>query len=123
MRHDAEGNARAVSAAIEARAVLAVLAAPPPDAEEARWLNCPACGVKSEVSELVKLPPPDAGLVHPVSVEDRLRHAWETGFRLAVAYGDNHAHWDGEQRERQWRYFLDAYPLPAHPTETPNGKD
>lgn len=81
----------------------------------------------------VAAPPPDAGLVALVAalqesygqsggaeqMEERLRHAWETGFRLAVAYGDNHAHWDGEQRERQWRYFLDAYPLPARPTETP----
>ncbi len=50
------------------------------------------------------------GLYRP-KLEARLRHAWDTGFRLAVAYGDNHAHLDGEQRERQWRYFVRAYPV------------
>jgi hypothetical protein len=32
----------------------------------------------------------------------RLREAWEAGFRLAVEYGDNWIHFDGEQKERQW---------------------
>lgn len=34
---------------------------------------------------------------------DALRFAWESGFRLARAYGDNHAHFQGEQKERQWQ--------------------
>lgn len=55
--------------------------------------------------------PPRA--LYVVPLEERLRHAWECGFRLAVAYGDNHHHWDGEQRERRWRDFVAAYPLPA----------
>jgi len=53
-----------------------------------------------------------------VPLEERLRHAWETGFRLAVAYGDNYAHWDGEQRERQWQDFLSAHPM-ADPAPAP----
>ena len=40
-----------------------------------------------------------------------LRDAWVMGFKLAVEYGDNYAHFDGEQKERQWakaRGFLDT---------------
>jgi hypothetical protein len=36
------------------------------------------------------------------------REAWEAGFRLCRSYGDNHAHFDGEQKERQWDAFLAA---------------
>lgn len=37
-----------------------------------------------------------------------LRHAWEQGFKLAVGYADNHFHFAGEQKERQWQKFLAA---------------
>ncbi len=35
-----------------------------------------------------------------------LRRAWEAGFKLCRGYGDNHAHFYGEQKERQWGYFI-----------------
>lgn len=34
------------------------------------------------------------------------RAAWEAGFKLAVSYGDNWIHFDGEQKERQWVKFI-----------------
>lgn len=39
-------------------------------------------------------------------VEAELREAWEAGFRLCRSYGDNCAHFDGEQKERQWQAYL-----------------
>jgi hypothetical protein len=36
------------------------------------------------------------------------RPAWEAGFRLCRSYGDNHAHFDGAQKEAQWLTFLQA---------------
>ena len=50
-----------------------------------------------------------AGFVRGRALEparDSLRAAWEAGFRLCRSYGDNHAHFDGEQKERQWRAYL-----------------
>lgn len=42
------------------------------------------------------------------------RQAWEAGFTLAVGYGDNHVHFQGEQKERQWQRLLKEYAaLPA----------
>jgi hypothetical protein len=38
----------------------------------------------------------------------QLRAAWEMGFALCRQYGDNHAHFDGEQKERQWKKALAA---------------
>lgn len=37
--------------------------------------------------------------------EQQLREAWEEGFRLCRGYGDNHAHFAGEQKEQQWQSF------------------
>lgn len=36
----------------------------------------------------------------------RERQAWEAGFQLCRSYGDNHAHFDGEQKEARWRRYL-----------------
>lgn len=36
-----------------------------------------------------------------------LRAAWEKGFRLCRAYGDNHFHFADEQKERQWKKALE----------------
>lgn len=36
-----------------------------------------------------------------------LRSAWEEGFRLCRSYGDNHAYFEGDQKERQWRDCLE----------------
>lgn len=43
------------------------------------------------------------------AVEIRQRIAWEAGFKLAVAYGDNHVHCEGEQKEKQWSKFIALY--------------
>jgi hypothetical protein len=47
-----------------------------------------------------------SGAASPASLsaytESDLRAAWEAGFRLCRSYGDNHAHWRDEQRERCW---------------------
>lgn len=43
------------------------------------------------------------------------RRAWEAGFRLAVVYGDNHIHFDGEQKEKQWARYLAAHARLAAP--------
>lgn len=53
-----------------------------------------------------------------------LRHAWEAGFRLCRSYGDNHHHFDGEQKERRWRDYIKGLAAPAPvaaptPPETP----
>ena len=37
-----------------------------------------------------------------------IREAWEAGFKLCRSYGDNHWHWDGEQKEQRWREYLDG---------------
>lgn len=37
-----------------------------------------------------------------------LRKAWEAGFALCRRYGDNHVHFEGEQKERQWKRFLEG---------------
>ena len=42
-----------------------------------------------------------------------LRHAWEAGFRLCRSYGDNHHHFDGEQKERRWRDYANGLAAPA----------
>ena len=42
-----------------------------------------------------------------------LRHAWEAGFRLCRSYGDNHHHFDGEQKERKWRDYIEGLAAPA----------
>lgn len=43
-----------------------------------------------------------------------LRRAWEAGFELCLGYGDNHAYFDGEQKERQWRkYLTESAPVAA----------
>lgn len=39
-------------------------------------------------------------------VDTDLRAAWEAGFALCRSYGDNHAHFDGEQKERHWLAYL-----------------
>ncbi len=74
------------------------------------------CAVADEYFAALPSAPPD--LV-------ALRHAWEAGFRLCRNYGDNHHHWDGEQREQRWRGYLasvDAVWSPAPPVaETPYG--
>lgn len=54
----------------------------------------------------------------------RLRHAWETGFKLCASYGDNRAHFTGDQADRQWlkvRDQLRAAPdgLPGWNVATP----
>jgi len=36
----------------------------------------------------------------------KLRLAWEAGFQLCRGYADNHQHFQGEQKERQWQEFL-----------------
>lgn len=41
-------------------------------------------------------------------IELAMRKAWEDGFRLCRTYGDNHHHWDGEQRELCWKGFLES---------------
>ena len=38
----------------------------------------------------------------------RCKEAWEAGFRLCRAYGDNHIHFEGEQKARHWRRFLEG---------------
>lgn len=37
-----------------------------------------------------------------------LRDAWEKGFALCRGYGDNHAHFDGDQKESQWKRYLES---------------
>lgn len=39
-------------------------------------------------------------------LQTQLRAAWEEGFRLCRSYGDNHAHFQGDQKERQWKCAL-----------------
>lgn len=40
--------------------------------------------------------------------EKRTREAWEAGFRLCRAYGDNHIHFQGEQKESAWKRFNES---------------
>lgn len=42
------------------------------------------------------------------NLEAMVRNAWEAGFSLAVNYGDNHIHCQGDQRERQWKAYWNA---------------
>ena len=39
--------------------------------------------------------------------EKKLRNAWEHGIKIARSYGDNICHFEGEQKEAQWRKFLE----------------
>jgi hypothetical protein len=41
-------------------------------------------------------------------LEAKARAAWEAGFSLAINYGDNYVHCQGEQRERQWKAHWDS---------------
>ena len=34
------------------------------------------------------------------------RQAWEAGFILCRNYGDNHAHFEGAQKERLWTNYI-----------------
>ena len=45
--------------------------------------------------------------------ETALRSAWDAGFALCRAYGNNHAHFAGEQKERQWQKALAALNQPS----------
>ena len=51
------------------------------------------------------------------NLEAMVRNAWEAGFSLAVNYGDNHIHCQGDQRERQWKVYWNA----ARSLATPSG--
>ncbi|HEX3058086.1 MAG TPA: hypothetical protein VHP62_01920 [Usitatibacter sp.] len=52
----------------------------------------------------------DREMAYREELEMRVREAWEAGFALCRSYGDNHAHFEGEQKERKWRLFLDQRP-------------
>lgn len=39
---------------------------------------------------------------------DNLRAAWEAGFALCASYGDNKHHFRGEQKENNWKKFLET---------------
>jgi hypothetical protein len=54
-------------------------------------------------------------------IEPDIRHAWEAGFRLCRAYGDNHAHFDGEQKERHWQQYLHERSVLRKPHALPTG--
>lgn len=54
-----------------------------------------------------------------MSREQRERNAWEAGFRLCRAYGDNHPHFDGEQKERQWQAYWRTVSGEPTPPATP----
>lgn len=66
--------------------------------------------------------------------QERERAAWEAGFELCIGYGDNYAHFHGEQKERQWKAFLaanssersratNAVDPSAQPSGTPSPRD
>lgn len=105
-------HAALASAMNEAADTLVALQSPPP--REAAHQCQPDCN-HTPFNPPREAAPPD--LV-------ALRHAWEAGFRLCRNYGDNHHHWDGEQREQRWRGYLasvDAAWSPAPPVaETPH---
>lgn len=42
-----------------------------------------------------------------------VRVAWEQGFMLCRSYGDNHVHFAGAQRERQWIAFVAEHVTPV----------
>lgn len=58
-----------------------------------------------------------------MSDKPTIREAWEAGFKLCRSYGDNHWHWDGEQREQRWREYLEGVnpiqPLALQPSAAP----
>lgn len=47
---------------------------------------------------------------------ERMRAAWEAGFTLCRSYGDNHVHFDGEQKEAHWRVYLAAVARSSDPS-------
>lgn len=51
------------------------------------------------------------GASAPIS-EELLRKAWEMGFWLAIDYGDNYGHFQGEQKERMWEDALTELFMP-----------
>ena len=51
---------------------------------------------------------------------EALRRAWEAGFKLCRHYGDNHAHFDGEQKERHWEALLASLPVRPEQQEEKN---
>jgi hypothetical protein len=58
-------------------------------------------------------PPSTSALSPSPAPEDEARVAWEAGFRLCRSYGDNHAHFDGEQKERRWLEYRLSRRWPA----------
>lgn len=52
--------------------------------------------------------------------EPLIKAAWEKGFRLAVGYADNHAHFQGAQKERQWERAKEELQA-AYPFGSPAG--
>ena len=40
--------------------------------------------------------------------ENNLKTAWEAGFALCASYGDNKHHFCGEQKENNWKKFLET---------------
>lgn len=65
------------------------------EAERSRTLNHAAATVAIEQRDALRR-------CH----EKELRVAWEAGFKLCRGYADNHVHFQGEQKERQWLEFL-----------------
>lgn len=63
---------------------------------------CPYCNPKLEAQR--------------EQLEQAQRNAWEAGFALCRSYGDNHIHFDGEQKERYWRAFLERQRACAAPS-------
>jgi hypothetical protein len=93
------------------------------------WHGCncfdPTC---RDAGRWIDYPPP-ADPARIRELEEAQRHAWEAGFRLCRSYGDNHAHFDGEQKERHWKKYLgqvaqmaERQPTPVLSTTTDDGR-
>lgn len=63
--------------------------------------QCEECGGYQHLSTINKSLRCELSLLRQL-----IRVAWEQGFKLCRGYGDNHVHFQGEQRERQWLAFM-----------------
>jgi hypothetical protein len=53
-------------------------------------------------------PIPSPGAEGDTKRLEAVRFAWEAGFKLCQSYGDNWIHFGGQQKERQWKWFLES---------------
>jgi endogenous inhibitor of DNA gyrase (YacG/DUF329 family) len=76
---------------------------------EDRGAHCDGCDDFDPEADLPEARPiPSPGAEGDTKRLEAVRFAWEAGFKLCQSYGDNWIHFGGQQKERQWKWFLES---------------